>query len=69
MGRKGIWVLLASGELSIAVLGLALPELAFGGTGCVAVVGRGAEGALFAAVLNETILDEDGDEEEDTRIC
>lgn len=47
------------------VLGLALPELALWGTGCVSVVWGGAEGALLAAVLDEEEFEEDGDEEED----
>jgi len=60
---QSIWVLLDIVDAS--VLGLALPESALGRPSCVAVVGRGAEGTLFAAVLDETNFDEDGEEEED----
>jgi len=61
VGREGIWVLLVHG----VTLLLALPELAFWGAGCVAVVGRGTEGFLLAAVLDEAEFDGDGEEEED----
>jgi hypothetical protein len=56
MGRECIWVLLI--EAGVA-LGFALPELALWRAGCVAIVGRGTEGALFAAVTNEAVFDED----------
>lgn len=69
MCRERVWVLLASSELSIAALWLALPELALWRAGRVAVVWRWAESTLFAAVLNEAVLGEDGDEEKDTRAC
>jgi len=62
VGGKSIGVLLIHG---VALL-LALPEPALGRAGCVAVIGRGAEGALLLAVADETILNEDRDEEEDT---
>lgn len=62
MGRERVGVLLVHGVVALL---LALPELAFGGASCVAVVGGGAEGTLFAAVADETIFDEDGEEEED----
>jgi hypothetical protein len=51
-------------ELSVAVLGLALPEFALGGASGVAVVGGGAEGFLFLVVADETEFDEDGEGEE-----
>jgi hypothetical protein len=62
MGRKRVGVLFVQGVVALL---LALPELAFGGAGGVAVVGGGAEGALLAAVADEAIFDEDGEEEED----
>ncbi len=58
--------LLSRSEFGVTVLGLALPELALRRAGCVAIVWRGAESTLFAAVLDEAVLDEDGEEEEDT---
>jgi hypothetical protein len=61
VGGQGIGILFVHG---VALL-LALPELAFGGAGGVAVVWRGAERAFLAAVADETVLDEDGEEEED----
>jgi hypothetical protein len=54
----------AGGEFSVAVA-LALPELAAGGAGCVAVVGGGAEGFLSLVVPDEGEFDEDREEEED----
>ena len=62
VGRERVGVLLVQGVVALL---LALPELAFGGAGGVAVVGRGAEGALLAAVADEAVFDEDGEEEED----
>jgi len=62
MGRECVGVLLVQGVVALL---LALPELAFGGTGGVAVVGGGAEGTLFAAVADEAVFGEDGEEEED----
>ena len=58
VGRRGVdGQLVASGVLGVAgVLGLALPELAFGRAGGVAVVGGGAEGALFATVSDEAVF-------------
>ena len=50
------------------VLALALPELALGRAGGVAVVGGGAVGALLAAVLDQEEFEEDGDEEENAEI-
>jgi hypothetical protein len=61
VGRQRVRVLLVQ---RVPLL-LALPELASWGAGCVAVVGGGPEGALFAAVADEAVLDEDGEEEED----
>lgn len=49
VGRERVGVLLVQGVVALL---LALPELAFGGAGGVAVVGGGAEGALFAAVAD-----------------
>jgi hypothetical protein len=50
MGRQRIRLL---AELSITrVLWLALPETAFGGAGCVAVVGGWAEGFFFLVVAD-----------------
>lgn len=46
--------------------GLALPELPLWRAGCVAVVGGGAEGLLFAVVAHEEELEDGGEEEEDT---
>jgi hypothetical protein len=70
VGREHIRVMFLSSEttgaeLSVAVLGLALPEFALGGAGGVAVVGGGAEGFLFLVVADETEFDEDGEGEED----
>lgn len=61
---ESVWVL-GHSKLSIAVLGLALPELALWGAGSVAVVGGRAEGLFFAVVFDEEEFDEDGQEEED----
>jgi len=58
-----IWVLLD--VVDVSVPRLALPESALRRPGRVAVVGGGAEGTLFAAVLDETDFDEEGEEEED----
>lgn len=55
----------AGGEFGIAILGLALPELALWGAGGVAVVGGGTECFLFLVVADETEFYEDGEEEED----
>jgi hypothetical protein len=67
--REMIGVLLGrestGGEFGIAILGLALPELAPWGAGGVAIVGGGTEGFLFLVVADETEFDEDGEEEED----
>jgi len=67
---QGIGVLLGgettSSELGVTVFGLALPEFALGGAGCVAVVGGWAEGFLFLVVADESELDEDGEDEEDS---
>jgi hypothetical protein len=51
--------LFGGSELSIAVLGLALPELAAWGAGGVAIVGRGTEGFLSLVVADEGEFDED----------
>jgi len=61
VGGQRIGVLLSVGASG---LGLALPELAFGGASCVAVVGAGAEGFLFLVVAGEDNVEEDGEEEE-----
>ena len=50
--REGVG-LLAGAELSVAVLGLSLPELAAGRAGRVAVVGGGPEGFLLLVVAHE----------------
>jgi hypothetical protein len=53
------------GEFGVAILELALPELALWGAGGVAVVGGGTEGFLFLVVADETEFNEDREEEED----
>ena len=55
-GRESVRLL---SKLSIAVLGLTLPELAAWGAGDVAVVRGGTEGFLFLVVADEDQLDED----------
>jgi hypothetical protein len=54
--------------LSVGRFGLALPEFAAGRAGSIAVVGGGAEGALFAAVPDEEEFEGDREEEEDADI-
>jgi hypothetical protein len=59
--------LFAAGEVLGVVgraLGFALPELAAGGAGCVAVVGGRTEGLFFLVMFHEEDLHEDGEEEE-----
>jgi hypothetical protein len=62
VGWERVGVLLVQGVVALL---LALPELAFGGAGGVAVVWRGAESTLFAAVADQPVFDKDGEEEED----
>lgn len=57
--------LLAKLRVAVRVLGFALPELALGGAGRVAVVGGGPEGFFALVVAGERQFEEDGEEEED----
>jgi len=64
VSRQSVGVLL---DICRPLLGFALPELALGLAGGVAVVGVVVvlDGLLLLAVADEAILDEDGEEEED----
>jgi hypothetical protein len=66
MGGESVGVLFVQG--TGVALRLALPEFTLWRARCVAVIGRGAEGALFAAVADKAVFDENGEEKEDATV-